>query len=846
MKKRILSLLLTLVLLCALSPQLAPRVEAFDRINVKGTVKLSSYKTTDTLVLTGDTTLKVDASICLYGILSSTNSDGSPKYSLTIQGDGSHSLSIAGWENECIFVKNLELSSADVSCVYNLVQAHGTLKCTNSTWDVTMSSSSSSPLLFVRSTADFTSSTLNLTSSGKCYNCNSKTTLNSSTLNASAGSGATAIWTESLGGSSYTITSEGGSYGLMIYDQQYGPSPTLIDVQGTTAGIYCQRGNLSCAYTNILYPVNGTCNGTTVLDSSGKTAKRAVLGVSRSISGSVSCSSANPDCRTYIYPELSGAAASIPDADLSVVWQRSSTGSGGWTDRPDQNIENHGYKCDNSDVDQFLRVKVTAIGYTGALYSSPVRVSKVRISTEPTMPSLSFDGSALTVTNATQGQEYFSSTQKYTETTFTESLWSGAKKPASGQTILQLSYTSGKVNYVYTRIAETDWSYAGSMVKVSSIDCTKVYDLWVAGTQVNENNCSSLAGGAISYAPSSNTLTVKSGYSCSSNVISNRIPGLKIKVSGSGAKLTSTSANAIVTYADLTITGSGRLELEASTGCAIYVMSGAALSITDGAVKVTNSRWGVCGPGESAHHSEKLRITNSTVTASTANGAVCDFYGGITLSSSYVLYPQPSSFQNKDSSITLSNGTYAGFVEIHPQPFVDIKTSEYWFYPILWAYENNPQITNGTDTTHFSPRKDCTRAQVVTFLWRANGCPKPKSTSCPFTDVKSGSYYYEAMLWAVEKGITTGTSATTFGPDKACTRAQVVTFLWRAKGSPAPNSTSCPFTDVKPDSVYYKAILWAVEQGVTTGTSDTTFGPSKVCNRGQVVTFLYRVYGPQG
>ena len=181
-----------------------------------------------------------------------------------------------------------------------------------------------------------------------------------------------------------------------------------------------------------------------------------------------------------------------------------------------------------------------------------------------------------------------------------------------------------------------------------------------------------------------------------------------------------------------------------------------------------------------------------------------------------------------------------------PNPFVDVEKGKYYYEPVMWAYYHDPQITAGSDDTHFSPNKDCTRAQVVTFLWRANGCPEPTITEHSFTDVKESAYYYKAMLWAVETGITTGATSTTFAPNKACTRAQVVTFLWRAKGSPEPSTTTCPFTDVKTSSGYYKAILWAVEEGVTTGTSDTTFSPNNTCSRGHVVTFLYRVYGPKG
>ena len=131
-------------------------------------------------------------------------------------------------------------------------------------------------------------------------------------------------------------------------------------------------------------------------------------------------------------------------------------------------------------------------------------------------------------------------------------------------------------------------------------------------------------------------------------------------------------------------------------------------------------------------------------------------------------------------------------------------------------------------------------AQVMTFLWRAAGCPEPSSRTNPFKDVVSGKFYYKAVLWAVEKGITNGTSATTFSPDEPCTRGQVVTFLHRYEGKPAPGSSTCPFTDVASGRFYYTAVLWAVNKGVTNGTSATTFSPDAPCTRGQVVTFLYR------
>ena len=191
-----------------------------------------------------------------------------------------------------------------------------------------------------------------------------------------------------------------------------------------------------------------------------------------------------------------------------------------------------------------------------------------------------------------------------------------------------------------------------------------------------------------------------------------------------------------------------------------------------------------------------------------------------------------------------SDGSYRVVVQFRPNPFIDVPKTEYYFEPVMWAYSHNPQITSGTNSTHFSPNAKCTRAQVVTFLWRAKGAPSV-SGSNPFTDVPSSEYYYTAVLWAVKKGITTGDTPTKFAPDKSCTRAQVVTFLWRARGKPSV-SGSIPFTDVPKNEYYYKAVLWAVEQGITQGDSSTKFAPNKTCTRAQVVTFLYRAYGPKG
>ena len=207
----------------------------------------------------------------------------------------------------------------------------------------------------------------------------------------------------------------------------------------------------------------------------------------------------------------------------------------------------------------------------------------------------------------------------------------------------------------------------------------------------------------------------------------------------------------------------------------------------------------------------------------------------------------------KEVKLTEKNGKYtftmpASKVEINAtfmddnamlNYFVDVKANDYFYDAVLWAAQNG--ITSGTDAVHFTPDGVCSRAQAVTFLWRAAGSPAPKSVSMPFTDVPKGSYYETAVLWAVENGITKGTSDTTFSPDATCSRAQIVTFLWRSQKSPAVGSLN-PFTDVSANAYYTDAVLWAVEENITKGTTATTFSPDTDCTRAQIVTLLYRAY----
>ena len=168
--------------------------------------------------------------------------------------------------------------------------------------------------------------------------------------------------------------------------------------------------------------------------------------------------------------------------------------------------------------------------------------------------------------------------------------------------------------------------------------------------------------------------------------------------------------------------------------------------------------------------------------------------------------------------------------------FVDVKAGDYFYDAVLWAVQEG--ITSGTDATHFSPNASCTRAQIVTFLWRAAGSPEPKNMSS-FTDVPADSYYAKAVAWAVENGITGGTGDGKFSPDATCTRAQAMTFLYRASGSPAVSGGSA-FSDVAANAYYADAVKWAEKNGITGGIGGGLFGSGNDCTRAQIVTFIWR------
>ena len=365
------------------------------------------------------------------------------------------------------------------------------------------------------------------------------------------------------------------------------------------------------------------------------------------------------------------------------------------------------------------------------------------------------------------------------------------------------------------------------------------YPLYVDNVQVTSRNRGDILGNGV-FSFDGKTLYIHGSCSLTDGVYS-ELPNLYIY----------TSEDSILTVSNMGIElrenamlwGPGKLTIQGSR-VAVYLNEGNVRLRIYYTELHASGAWGIAGESRN----ERLTIDNANVIAHGDSGAICDIAGGISIVDAKLAEPVGGSVGA--AAVLNPDGSKAKDAVIysirHYNPFVDVKEGAFYYDAVLWAVNSDPQITTGTDDTHFSPKKDCTRAQVVTFLWRAAGCPEPVSTGCAFTDVKPGAYYYKAVLWAVENNITSGASATKFAPDKACTRAQVVTFLWRAKGSPKPTQTTHPFQDVKPGAYYYDAMLWALEWEITNGLTSATFGPDKTCNRGQVVTFLYRAFGPQG
>ena len=270
-----------------------------------------------------------------------------------------------------------------------------------------------------------------------------------------------------------------------------------------------------------------------------------------------------------------------------------------------------------------------------------------------------------------------------------------------------------------------------------------------------------------------------------------------------------------------------------------------AIALRDAAVSVggTIQLEPVFTPADTTQRDLKWSSSNNMIATIDANGRVRGVAEGkvtitatstvnSTISAACVVTVTPA----KNDPVVPGIGAIIGALGNGSLPFNDVTARDYFYDAVKWAVDQG--ITSGTSRYTFSPDAPCTRAQVVTFLWRAAGCPQPVSKVNPFTDVRADDYFYTAVLWAVENGITNGTSAKTFSPDATVTRAQVVTFLWRANGQPAAGNSG--FADVSADKYYATAVAWAVFQRITTGTGFGVFSPDAACTRAQIVTFLYR------
>ena len=243
--------------------------------------------------------------------------------------------------------------------------------------------------------------------------------------------------------------------------------------------------------------------------------------------------------------------------------------------------------------------------------------------------------------------------------------------------------------------------------------------------------------------------------------------------------------------------------------------------------------------GVTASHKTASKGTTVTLTVDPDKGYVLDTLTVLDSKDKAVKLTQKNgkyTFTMPSDKVTVS-AAFKAAAPASENPFTDVPSGAYYEDAVIWAVKKG--ITSGTSATTFNPDGSCTRAQAVTFLWRAAGSPEPKSAAMPFTDVPAGSYFEKAVLWAVENGITKGTSDTTFSPDASCTRAQIVTFLWRAGGSPAVSGNSA-FTDVASDAYYAAAVTWAEKNGVTGGIGGGLFGSDNTCTRAQIVTFIYR------
>ena len=627
-------------------------------------------------------------------------------------------------------------------------------------------------------------------------------------------------------------------------------------------------------------------------------------------------------------------------------WQRSTDGGSTWKDIPDATDGQYIPGAADMGENVRIRVVITKNGYLGEIVSTPAKVSKAANDNTPSLPNVTAqknaDGTytAFQISNFKSDQEYIYTTSAPTS----GNGWPTGGTPITSATVNGLN--QGSTYYIFTRYKGTDTHQTGSKVSSNSVLLDNITMLnRVILTDANGRKYNFYGSGNIIYIKKGESVTLtaktnpvgattwsgftfRSQYSASAPFTvtaptgpvasGSTIPSVTIRGDQAGTGTLAaeyggypapqsygtwrvhvyekvsdigTAADIIVapSFPDLTMRPGETMPLPEYT-VSVYPKGaldnytlewriikvgsgGAAYSMRDDHMTLEN---GKIEPTKAHTGSEKTRLelvaVNKTkqtdirsfspsvgfyitvgdaplveLTGLTLTPKKVDLEVGKTCQLSAVKEPA-----NAEGSLTWTSSKPAvaavdksGKVtaskplvpEVPGTSFTDVPTGAYYEEAVGWAVEKG--ITKGTSDSTFTPDGVCTRAQAVTFLWRAAGSPAAKAGSLPFADVKAGSYYDDAVRWAVENGVTVGTSATTFSPNATCSRAQIVTFLWRAQKSPAAGSAN-PFDDVADSAYYADAVQWAVQKDITKGTGATAFSPDANCIRAQIVTFLYR------
>ena len=479
---------------------------------------------------------------------------------------------------------------------------------------------------------------------------------------------------------------------------------------------------------------------------------------------------------------------------LSYKWYRGDTVISGATGKT--------YTLVAADIGEAIKVEISSSVQTGSVTSSAT--STVGKADGPKAPSctFSFDGeNAGKLMGSTTAMEYsLDGGETWTACT--------ANVALTGENI-----TADKD--IKVRVKETATTNAGAE---KTIDITKA----ATPTGVGKTDCTTTANndGTLTNVTSDMEYQ-KSGASSWTAINGTTVTGLAdgtylVRVKANGTKLASDAQEVTITaFNPVSVIG---VSLNKSS-TTIEVGSSETLTAT-------------VAPANATNKNVTWSSSNTSVATVNANGKVT----GVAEGTAMITVTTADGSKTATCTVTVEKGSDRVLTSRNAVSFTDVAQGAYYYDAVKWAVKNG--VTEGKTANRFDPNGPVTRAQAVTFLWRAAGCPKV-NYFMKFTDLKAGAYYTEAVRWAVAMGITKGVDETHFNPDATCTRAQIVSFLYRyAKASSV--SAANPFTDVKAGAYYYDAVLWAVKNGITSGKTATTFAPAETCNRAQVVTFLYR------